>query len=390
MVARFIGTIDDNMKVFIVQISDVLTFPPILNLINLLEKNGVETELIATKSEFLHSNKFEHVKFFELDNEYSVFRSKIEKLVDMQKMKKQIWEEIDKTYTKDDVIWITSDTALKHLGKRILKYNYVFQLMELSEELKYYKKLPFKMDASKIGNKALAVVVPEFNRAHIIKAWWKLNEKPMILANKPYITKKFVKNNEIEDKYARDIITKLQDKKIILYQGIIHRERPLDKYIYAVNKLGDDYAFVVMSGGENIYKDIESSNYYFIPYVKAPNHLQITSHAYIGVLSYFPVQTDYSILNALFCAPNKTFEYAMFNVPMIGNDVPGLKYAFDTTGCGVCIENFEVDSICKAIKDIESNYEVMSNNAKKYYAGTDIEKQLMDILEVVQKKIKRG
>lgn len=378
------------MKVFIIQISDVLGCPPILNLVNLLEKNKITTELIGTKSDFFKENKFEYISFFELNNDYSSSRSIAKKLLDMQSLKKQIWNEIDKTYTSEDLIWITSDTALKHLGNKVLKYNYVLQLMELSEEIRYYNKLPLKMDASKIGNNALAVVVPEFNRAHIIKAWWGLNERPMILANKPYITKEFVKNNEIDNEYAREVIAKLKDKKIILYQGIIHRERPLDKYIHAVDKLGNDYAFVVMSGGENIYKDIKSSNYYFIPYVKAPDHLQITSHAYIGVLSYFPVPTDYSILNALFCAPNKTFEYAMFNIPMIGNDVPGLKYAFDTTGCGVCIEDFEVDSICKAIETIEDNYETMSKNAEKYYDGTDIEKQLMDILEVVQKKIKRS
>lgn len=376
------------MKIFIIQISDVLGCPPILNLINLLEKKGIETELIATSSDYLKNNQFNHVSFFELKNDYSVSRSLVKKLLDMQRIKKHIWKEIDKTYTSKDLIWITSDTALKHLGNKILKYNYVLQLMELSEEIKYHKKFPLRMNASIIANKALAVVVPEFNRAHIIKAWWGLKEKPLILANKPYITESFTKKNSIDDEYARKVISELGNKKIILYQGIIHRERPLDQYIYAVDKLGDDYAFVVMSNGKNIYKDIKSSNYYFIPYVKAPNHLQITSHAYIGVLSYFPTPSDYSILNAIFCAPNKTFEYAMFDIPMIGNDVPGLKYIFDTTGCGICIENYDVDSICEAIKTIEHNYDTISKNAKLYYDGTDIEAQLMHILKIVQRKIK--
>lgn len=377
------------MKVFIIQISDVLGCPPILNLVNLLEKNKITTELIGTKSDFFKENKFEYISFFELNNDYSSSRSIAKKLLDMQSLKKQIWNEIDKTYTSEDLIWITSDTALKHLGNKVLKYNYVLQLMELSEEIRYYNKLPLKMDATTIGNNALAVVVPEFNRAHIIKAWWKLKDIPLILANKPYITQKYEKNSIIENEYADSVIKKLEGKKIILYQGIIHKERPLDQYIYAVDKLGDDYAFVVMSNGENIYKDIKSSNYYFIPYVKAPKHLQITSHAYIGVLSYFPVPSDYSILNALFCAPNKTYEYAMFGIPMIGNDVPGLKYSFDTTGCGICIDKFEADTICDAVKQIESNYDEMSKNSFKYYTETDLEKQLISILDIVKDRMKR-
>lgn len=377
------------MKIYIIQISDILCCPPILNLVNILEKFQIETEVIGTKSEFFRVNSFKFISFFELANLYDASRSKFKKLTDMHSLKKQIWEEIEKTYTENDLIWITSDTALKHLGNKVLKYNYVFQLMELSEEIRYYKKLPFKMDVVSIGNAALAIVVPEFNRAHIIKAWWRLKERPLILANKPYITYNYEKNNVIDNEYANDIIKKLSDKKIILYQGIIHKERPLDQYIYAVDKLGDEYAFVIMSNGENIYKDIKSSNYYFIPYVKAPNHLQITSHAYMGVLSYFPVPSDYSILNALFCAPNKTYEYAMFGIPMLGNDVPGLKYAFDTTGCGICIENFDTDSICSAIKQIESKYDEMSRNSEIYYSETDSEQQLFYILETVKRRMKR-
>ena len=144
---------------------------------------------------------------------------------------------------------------------------------------------------------------------------------------------------------------------------------------------------MVVSGGENVYADIESDNYYFIPYVKPPMHLQITSNAYIGVLSYFPVKTSYSILNALYCAPNKTYEYAKFGVPMIGNDIPGLRYMFDTTGAGVCIEDFTVDSICDAIHQIEKEYDQMSQNALKYYDDTDTEAQLREILETVKKRM---
>ena len=35
--------------------------------------------------------------------------------------------------------------------------------------------------------------------------------------------------------------------------------------------------------------------------------------------------SGFTILNALYCAPNKIYEYAGCNIPMIGTDVLGLK-----------------------------------------------------------------
>ena len=375
------------MKIYIVHIADVLLCPPVLSLMNMLEKMEIETVLISTQSKIKDNWEYQHISFAELPINYEMPRNPVVKMMDMFRLRKIIWDTINSTWKKGDLVWLTSNTALKHIGNQILEKDYVLQLMELSENLKYHSALPFEMNAHALGNGALAVVVPEYNRAHITKAWWELDHLPLVLANKPNVKVSFGKNADIEDETARKVFEKLKGKKVILYQGIIHRERPLDQYIHAVNRLGDEYAFVVMSGGENIYADIESDNYYFIPYVKPPLHLQITSNAYIGVLSYFPVKTDYSILNALYCAPNKTYEYAKFGVPMIGNDIPGLRYMFDTTGAGVCIEDFTVDHICDAIHQIEKNYEQMSQSALKYYGDTDTEAQLREILETVKKRM---
>lgn len=367
------------MKAYIIHIGDVLKCPPVLNLIRMFKDLKIDVHLICTESEYARTN-IDHISIFVLPCNYERDRSLYAKFADMIRLRKIIWRYIDNNYCSDDLIWITSDTALKHVGEKIKDKRYILQFMELSENIRYQKSLPFKMDATLLGNKALAVVVPEYNRAHITKAWWNLDKLPLILENKPYIKTSIKKNSEIDDLTARDIINKIGNRKIILYQGIIHKERPLDQYIRAVDKLGDEYAFVIMSSGENIYSNIGSKNYFFIPYVKAPYHLQITSHAYIGVLSYFPTKAQYSILNALYCAPNKTFEYAMFGIPMLGNDVPGLKYTFSMARCGECADILSIENIIAAIKSIEADYESMSNSSIKYYNSVDTLKQLSIIL----------
>jgi glycosyltransferase involved in cell wall biosynthesis len=262
--------------------------------------------------------------------------------------------------------------------------------MELSENLRYYYKLPFiELNKMKIGNSALAIVVPEYNRAHIIKAWWNLNNLPLLFHNKPYLNKVIDKKSFISDNNAAKIMELIGDRKIVLYQGILNnQERPLVNYVKAIEKLGNNYAFVIMSNGENIYESIKGDNYYFIPFVKPPLHLEITSHAYIGVLSYYASKQHYSDLNAVYCAPNKTFEYSMFGIPMIGNDIPGLKYVFELYKAGACVEELTVENICNAIKCIENNYELMSRGAKKYYESVDLKKDLVNIFETINQRIK--
>lgn len=371
------------MRIEIIHIGNVLLCPPVINLMNMLEDLKIETELITTKSDF-NDNGFSYVSVIELSFNYESDRRIIKKLTNLQKIKKKLWAILDKHGNDDTIIWITSNIDLKHLGNKITERNYILQMMELSENLRYHKKFPIELDAHRIGECAKAVVVPEYTRAHIVKAWWNLSKTPLVLSNKPYANVSYERNETIHSEVAANIIDKIQNKKIILYQGIIHKERPLDKYIEAVDLLGDDYAFVVMSGGEDIYKNIKSSNYYFVPYVKAPHHLEITSHAFIGVLSYFPTpSSDYSILNAVFCAPNKTYEYAMFGIPMIGNDNPGLNNIFSQFNCGICIKDFNAENIARAIKNIEERYDEMKVGAKRYYDSTDTLEELQKILSVV-------
>lgn len=375
------------MKIIIVHFTNILECPPVINLVNMLDDLAIETVLITTKGHYLDSSRYRNLHVEQLQIAYEKPRHIVKKFIDLISIKKELWSLIDKYYDEDSIIWTTSNLPLKHMGNELLNRRYIMQFMELSEKLTYYKKLPFlKLDEKQYGDNALAVVVPEFNRAHIIKAWWNLKERPMVLSNKPYNRIRIKKNSIVNDKEANLVLQKIGNKKIVLYQGIIHKERPLDKYIYAVNKLGSEYAFVLMTNGENIYKDLPVDNYYYIPFVPAPGHLEITSHAHIGVLSYFPIKSQYSILNALYCAPNKTYEYAMFGVPMLGNDNPGLKYTFDTMKCGVCFDDYEIDDICKAIKKIENNYEEMSANARNYYEKTNTLEQLKTILDKVGDK----
>lgn len=375
------------MRVILVQIGSILKYPPTLSVLNVLVEKNYEVVLCSTDipEEIIQFCEENNVTVINLKVNYENSKSTLSKLVNLAHIRKIIWKEIDKIYDKSTVIWVFSNIALKHLGHRLLDRNYILHFYELFEQVLYSSKFKFlKMDVKKYCKAAKKVVVSEYNRAHITKTWMELNELPEILPNKPYFNNSpKINHNIIASSEAMDLLEKLKNKKIILYQGILDQERPLGEFISAVNELGDEYALIIMSGSENVYSNIESDNYYFLPFIPPPYHLEVTKRAFIGILSYVPNMDGYSSpLNAIYCAPNKIYEYARFGIPMIGNSIPGLHYTLETNKFGVCVHQLCKKEIIEAIRNIESNHTEYSNNALKYYDSTDINTIISNILDI--------
>ena len=111
----------------------------------------------------------------------------------------------------------------------------------------------------------------------------------------------------------------------------------------------------------------------YIPFLPPPDHLRITRHADFGLLPYIPVGAfHYSPLNALYCAPNKIFEYAAFGIPMLGTRVPGLEIPFHQYQMGICCDR-KADSVGKALEILFQDYDIRSRNSRRYYDSVDLD-----------------
>ena len=120
-------------------------------------------------------------------------------------------------------------------------------------------------------------------------------------------------------------------------------------------------------------------------YITAPYHLEVTSHAFIGILIYAPVYGTFtSPLNSIYCAPNKLYEFSHFGIPMIGNNIPGLKYTIESYKMGCCLPFFNAESLKNAITDLTDNYETYAENARRFYDEDD--KTSVIRLALTQKK----
>ena len=298
----------------------------------------------------------------------------VKKIIDFNQNRKKIWNAIDKTYINGDIIWINSFDTLKILGKRILRYKYVVHLLELVHETRFFYKFPYpKYDLEKYLKGAYRVVECEYNRACITQAWFDLELRPVVIPNKFFFKNKKFDRFKVPCEVEQQMQL-LEGKKIVLYQGILGPERPIGMFAEAVSELGDDYVMVVMS---NSKMDKKYNNLVEIGFISPPNHLYVTQRAHIGILNYQTNKTGFSgndCLNSLYCAPNKIYEYSKFGLPMIGNDIPGLKYTIEYSGAGVCVQDMTKDNIKAAIIKVCDNYEIYKKNSFDFYDSVDIKK----------------
>lgn len=373
------------MKVFLIYVGDILHCPPAMNVIQTLSDLKIPVVVCTNRFDMKRtSNTFtlrKNITFKFLGKEYDPNISLSRKVFEVPTYRKKIWDIVDNDYSKEDILWIIDGGNIKYLGKKILKYRYVLHLLELTEDIYYVESKHLLPISREYAQRAACVVECEYNRAHITKTWWNLKELPIVLPNKPYAKTNISKKSKITNNESiQTIMDNVKEKKVILYQGNISKERPLRPFLDAVEELGDPYVFMAMVNGDDPFPEYKGNNYYHIPFVAPPFHLEITSNAYIGVLTYTPIKNDYSILNTLYCAPNKIWEYSMFDVPMISNDLPALKYQFAIDKNGECFNIFDKEDIKKAILKIDDNYEKYSNAAREFFYSIDVSEIIQAIV----------
>lgn len=282
------------------------------------------------------------------------------------------------------LLWIEGNYTFDSLSAAFVnKYPHILQNQELFNSPMTYKGRYTMRTLKHIMPTSIVNIAPEYNRACIYKSLFQLKEKPVILPNKPTF---ILSNDEIQmlaDKYEayREIIG---SRKVILYQGILSKERNLENFVRAASELNkNEYVTVLLGRVTPLvrkYKSIDPDLLH-IDFIPAPDYLYFTQLAYIGIVTYTP-----DSLNTTYCAPNKLFEYGAYGIPMIGNDIAGLKYTIGYYGCGeVCDEN-SVSNIKDTINKIINNYSEYSKRSYNYYNSTNNKDVVNKIVNIAMKK----
>lgn len=266
--------------------------------------------------------------------------------------------------THHDLLWVIHERTLDEFGAFLTGRKYIVSLYELNDQDRdlLNRLTPLLHAASEI-------LIPEYNRACILRVWCHLNTTPTVVPNKPY---SHPRTKNIPNQYSE----LLDGKKILLYQGYIQPSRKVDKICEACEE-NTGYTVVLLGKGDNNYIADLKKRYpgmIHIPFILPPEHLYVTSWARIAVVKY-----DFVTLNGIFCAPNKIWEYTGFGIPVLGNNIPGLEYTIGQYNAGICCDLDVTSDIKKAIFEIDKQYSTFSENATTFYNSLNIGQILMDI-----------
>ena len=265
-----------------------------------------------------------------------------------------------------DIFWVLHEFTLLQLSEEIKKIPFNLTMYELHKDIfKDHTELKKRIQW------ADKVIVPEYARAAIVQACCSLKRMPYIIPNKPY---EFDESDTyLEDNPMKELVDKAhkEGKKVILYSGIFLRERKIDTIIQAVERNAEKYVIALIGKSSEYLEELleKYSSARYLGFVTPPKHLSMVECADIGILTYV---SDSESINPVFCAPNKIWEYAKYGIPMICNDIPGLKYSVEYNGFGYCCDIDDVNDISEKLNKICENYGELSEKATEYYHGTDV------------------
>lgn len=377
--------------IYFVLKDDLIFYPPVLSIINVCLELGWNIVYVGHYSDSrgkceLEENGVAFKPTIALTDQGSIIKKLIEKI----QFRKQVYHCLNEgNVSSDDYVWIFHTETLSLLNLLPKKHHVIFHPLEFNECRTNwkYRLLSPSLDLPAVIHQCKKIVCCEYNRAQILKGLLELERLPFVLPNKMYIEKSDETVPEDVSASVNPVLQKIKGKKVVLYQGVfLNKERRLEEFCEAINHMSDDYVLVAMGRGASYFDDLkvqyESDKILFIPFIRPPYHLLVTQKASIGVLSYFPDSSSISsVINPLYCAPNKIFEYARFGVPMISNDIPGLHYIFQQYQCGETVkEPMTVQAVKESIERILSDYPQYSQGAMDFYRSVDIKEIVRDIL----------
>lgn len=285
-----------------------------------------------------------------------------------------------------DVVWTTNEITVRELSSVLVPEKHIMQLYELCQYVPAFARRDMPFHAASVPAAARAarrVVVPEYNRACIQQVWWNLPVRPTVLPNRPLS----IVTPSSEAVARAEKTLGLEGRKVVLYQGIFSEERDLAPFVEAMNLLGGEFVLAlqgkVSTGEERRRLDSfcrASPHVRYLGFERTPDHLAFTHLGNIGLMVYRPGRVEYvSELNGLYCAPNKIWEYAAAGLPMISNDLPGLRGAFEQYDMGRVVA-LDPEEIAVTLREIDSQSDRMSEGARNYYESVDVEALVCDLL----------
>ncbi|HSZ25102.1 MAG TPA: glycosyltransferase [Cytophagaceae bacterium] len=148
------------------------------------------------------------------------------------------------------------------------------------------------------------------------------------------------------------------DRKIILYQGAVNKDRGIEEMVEAMLYL-DEFVFIIIGKGD-VYENVHAKILKLklqnrvrligqLPFESLP---QYTSLATLGI----SIEKDTNI-SYRYCLPNKIFDYIQAGVPVLTSTLLEMKNVVEKYNVGTFLYSHQAEEIANTVKGIFSNPE---------------------------------
>jgi glycosyltransferase involved in cell wall biosynthesis len=178
------------------------------------------------------------------------------------------------------------------------------------------------------------------------------------------------------------------DKKILLYQGVILKGRGIEK-IFDILPDMSEFVFVLIGGGEfeDYYKNLAVERkvidqVLFIGKFNQENLPKLTLSADVGIALIENISKSY-----YYALPNKLFEYIMAEVPVIVSSLPQMKEIVDKYNVGFAVDPNNKDELITALKNLTSDeiqYKKFKQNCNRASDELNWENEVGNLLELLK------
>jgi glycosyltransferase involved in cell wall biosynthesis len=176
-----------------------------------------------------------------------------------------------------------------------------------------------------------------------------------------------VRNFPVSTSYSPIQDTRFENKKIILYQGVLNPHRGLENTIEAMRYLTSDTIFVIIGYGEleTTLSDLIQKHQLLdkvcmlgkMPYTTMMRYTQV---AHLGIALEEPVGDSFR-----FSLPNKVFDYIHSSLPFISLGTPEVRKIIEQYGNGILINYNNPQELAEQIDSTLNNQELLNNIQQK-------------------------
>ena len=367
-----------DKKTIIVFFGDFFFDARCINMALSLLHNNCSVSIICTYEKFYKYNQFNKINFYNVP----LLMKNLLKYWEFHKKVVKILKKIDA-----DVIIAADIYSLSSVCSKRAFSDIIFDCREIYSALNAHRYKPiYKKFWSFYENYFLSYVRTVFVTAKTDYDFMKkkychhLQIKWSILYNYP-IDKNYSNYDTINIRTTYHIP---KQHTIILYQGVLHKDRGIRQLIELVKNSQSITAIIIGNGpARTDYLKLTKKNMLSkciifidkIPYLELFNY---TKQCDIGWCMINDRSVSYQ-----FALPNKLFEYAYIGLPILSSNLPNTASFILKYNLGIVIRSKNIMNYKKAVHTINQNKRLYSNREiiKKQYTWKNQEIKFLEILE---------